>query len=190
MRSLDAEIYSALSRAFGALQARWYVFGAQAAIIYGATRFTEDVDVTLDIGDHSVDAVVGALEREGFVLRVKDESFIEQTRVLPLFHEATGTPVDVVLSGPGIEETFMQGRVEIDVEDVKVPVARVEDVVVMKVLSARPKDLEDVIAILRVQGSVFDEQRTRSLLELLERELGQSDLTPVFEQCRKRANIK
>jgi len=43
---LLADLASALSE-FGA---RWYVFGAQAAIVHGANRLTADVDVTLDIG--------------------------------------------------------------------------------------------------------------------------------------------
>jgi hypothetical protein len=35
-----------LSTAFGAIGVRWYWFGAQAAILYGAARLTADVDVT------------------------------------------------------------------------------------------------------------------------------------------------
>ena len=44
MSSADAEVYAALSRVLSLLGVRWYVFGAQAAILYGAARFTEDIE--------------------------------------------------------------------------------------------------------------------------------------------------
>lgn len=103
MSSADVDIYSALARAFGSLGVRWYLFGAQAAILHGAVRFTEDVDVTVEIGDRPHRALADALLAEGFELRNDDESFVEQTRVLPIFHRSTNTPVDVVLAGRGIE---------------------------------------------------------------------------------------
>ncbi len=186
MPSADIEIYAALKRAFARLQLRWYVFGAQAAILHGAVRFTEDVDITVDIADRPRRDLVDALRLEGFALRVNDESFIEQTRVMPMLHDPTGIPVDVVLSGPGIEELFFEGSTEIVIEDVKIPIASAEDIVVMKVLSARPKDIDDVTAILGAQGAGFDDGRVRNLLGLLERALGQSDLLPLFERCRAR----
>lgn len=51
MPSADAEVYGALARALAPLGVRWYVFGAQAAILYGAARFTEDIDVTVELGN-------------------------------------------------------------------------------------------------------------------------------------------
>ena len=64
---------------------------------------------------------------------------------------------------------------------------KAEDIVVMKILSGRPKDLEDVEAILIAQASAFDEQRTRQLLGRLQEALDQSDLVPTFDRCRARA---
>lgn len=188
MASADAEIYASLTRALGELGARWYVFGAQAAIVHGALRFTEDVDVTVDLGAHSHAALLAALERERFELRVGDERFVEQTRVLPLVHRPTRVPVDVVLAGPGIEQLFFEGVIELDIEGVTVPLARAEDVIVMKILSARAKDLEDVVAILAAQRSKLDEAHVRELLAMLESALDQSDLLPSFERCRERAS--
>jgi len=181
MPSADAEVYDALRRAFEGLSVRWYLFGAQAAIVHGAARFTEDVDVTVDLGSRSTRALVDALRIQDFQLRVTDDSFVEQTRVLPLLHMPTSIPVDVVLAGPGIEDLFFEGATPTDIEGVLVPVARAEDLVVMKILAGRPKDLEDVAAILSARGNDFDQQRSRHLLELLEQALGQSDLLSQFD---------
>jgi hypothetical protein len=185
----EAEPYAALERALSALGVRWFLFGAQAAIVHGAVRFTEDIDVTVDgvaITDPS--RLVQALEGEGLMLRITEDAdtFVAQTRVLPMLHEASGTPVDVVLSGPGIEELFFEGVEQVHLGGVAVPVVAPEDLIVMKVLSGRPKDLEDVVAVLVAQEEI-DATRIRSLLEMLESALDQSDLLPAFEAAWTRA---
>ncbi|MDQ2646260.1 MAG: nucleotidyltransferase [Myxococcota bacterium] len=186
MSSADAEIYAALGRVLSRLNVRWYVFGAQAAILYGAARFTEDVDVTVEIGSLEASAFVSALAGAGFTPRINDRAFIDQTRVIPVLHESTKTPLDIVLAGPGIEELFFDGVRIVEVSGQRVPVASPEDLVVMKVLAGRPKDLEDVVAVLAAQGQL-DEERIRWLLDLLQQALDQSDLLPVFERCLTRA---
>jgi hypothetical protein len=187
MYSADVEIYAALARAIESLGMRWYVFGAQAAILHGAVRFSEDIDVTVDVADQSYRLLIDALRREGFETRIGDESFIELTRVIPMFYEPTEIPVDVVLSGPGIEEIFFEGRIMVEIEKgFQIPVARPEDVVVMKILSARPKDLEDVSSVFSAQMANFDVRRVRWLLGQLERALDRNDLLPLFEsRCAK-----
>jgi hypothetical protein len=187
LASDDADVFRALSRAFAELGIRWYLFGAQAAILHGAVRFTEDVDVTVDLEAWTTRALVDVLERQEFEPRFTDEDFIERTRVIPLVHRPTKTPVDVVLAGPGIEELFFAGAVMEDVDGVSIPVARAEDLVVMKILAGRPKDAEDVAAILAARRDAFDRGRTVELLTMLEAALDQRDLLPAFERAWTRA---
>ena len=47
MRSPVADLLADLSHALEGLGVRWYLFGAQAAIVHGAARLTADVDVTV-----------------------------------------------------------------------------------------------------------------------------------------------
>ncbi|MGD9903346.1 MAG: hypothetical protein AB7U83_07730 [Vicinamibacterales bacterium] len=42
-----AELLADLAAALDALDARWYVFGAQAALVWGRPRLATDVDVTV-----------------------------------------------------------------------------------------------------------------------------------------------
>ena len=59
--------------------------------------------------EREVDEMVAAMKRAGFVLRVPaTPDFIAATRVLPFEHVSSGYPVDVVLAGPGLEETFLE----------------------------------------------------------------------------------
>jgi hypothetical protein len=69
---------------------------------------------------------------------------------------------------------------------VPVPVARAEDIVVMKILAERPKDIEDVVSILAAHPDL-DLDLVRSTLRLLEEALDQSDLLPALERARQRA---
>ncbi len=184
----DVELYAALSRALSSLGVRWYVFGAQAAILHGALRFTEDVDVTVLLGGLTHGVLVTELTRCGFSLGVPDaEGFVEKTRVLPFHHSKTGIPVDVVLGGPGLEELFAERASVTDIGGVAVPVTSAEDLIVMKVLAGRPKDVEDVVMVLEAQGSRLDLSRVRETVALVEQALGQSDLSTLFEQCLLRA---
>jgi hypothetical protein len=128
-----AETLGSLSAAFGDLGARWYVFGAQAAILHGVARATADIDVTVDIGELATGVLAASLRAHGFALRVSDDAFVAQTRVLPVAH-ASGVPVDVVLAGPGLEALFFERLVFRKVGGVNVPVASAEDIIVMKVL--------------------------------------------------------
>jgi Nucleotidyl transferase AbiEii toxin, Type IV TA system len=172
-----AELLAELQRVFAGLGLRWFLFGAQAAILYGVARLSADVDITVDLGDKSSRDVVVALGAAGFELRVADaEGFVEATRVLPFVHRASRIPVDVVLAGPGLEDQFFAGIQERVVGEARVPVASAEDLVAMKVLAGRPRDVGDVEAILRVHGDGLDLARIRTTLGLLEAALDRRDL--------------
>lgn len=45
------ELLAAVRSVFDRLGVRWYLFGAQAVIAYGAPRLTADADVTVELGD-------------------------------------------------------------------------------------------------------------------------------------------
>ncbi len=95
-----AELLSDLAAALDAIDARWFVFGAQAA------------------ADH----LVGTLDTHGFSLRMDaTETFIRTTRVVPLEHHASGLALDVVLAGPGLEDLFLERAVAIDVAGTSFP---------------------------------------------------------------------
>jgi len=184
-----ADLLADLAGAFDALGISWYLFGAQAAIVYGVARLTADVDVTIRAPATPTAEWLAGLERHGFERRFVDPAFIEQTRVLPVVHRSTGLPVDIVLAGPGLEEEFLRRAVMQLVDGVRVPVVEIADLVVLKILASRPKDLDDVVALLRVHGDAIDAVRVGTVLTMLEEALGQSDLLVAFEQCRIRARV-
>jgi hypothetical protein len=176
-----------LKATFEELGLGWYVFGAQAALLYGSARLTADVDVTVALGEHRTEDLVERLRVHGFTLRVANPTFVNATRVLPVVHDRTGLPADIVLAGPGIEELFLERARLRDLGGLEVPVACAEDIVVMKVLAGREKDRGDVQAILAAQAPTLDVALIRSTLTLLEQALDQRDLLPAFEEAFARA---
>jgi len=62
-------------------------------------------------------------------------------------HRPTAFPVDVVLGKPGLEQIFVDGARPIRVGRLRIRVASATRLLVMKVLAARPKDLEDAATL-------------------------------------------
>jgi Nucleotidyl transferase of unknown function (DUF2204) len=180
-RSPVADLLARLSTAFERRGDRWFLFGAQAVAAYGVPRVTADVDVTVVLGDGQPRALALALGEAGMRLRVADvDGFAERTSVLPFIDDSSGLAVDVVLARSGLELECLERAVPIEMEGVTIPVITAEDLVILKVLAGRPKDREDVRALLRREARPFDFDRVERVLGLLEEALGQSDLLPAF----------
>jgi hypothetical protein len=192
-QTVPAELLSALSEALAELGASWYVFGAQAAVVWGRPRLTADIDVTVRLEPEDPKRLVRVLEARGFALQVSDAGgFVHLTRVFPFLHISSGLPLDIVLAGPGLEEVFLSRVRPVTLGGITVPVISPEDLIATKILAGRPKDIEDVRGILRERLPDLDVELVRSTLGLLEDALAQSDLRPAFERelARRREDTR
>jgi len=188
MPGSPAEVFRALAEALGRVGLGWYVCGAQAVVVWGRPRFTEDIDITVACTPASSPLLVSALEACGFGLRVPDVGdFVATTWVLPLEHRETGIPVDVVLGASGLEEQFLLRAQSVRLGDIDIPFISPEDLVVAKILAGRTKDLEDAHGILQLQADALDLGQVRALLGLLVEALDRSDLLVSFERILKAA---
>jgi hypothetical protein len=177
-----AEPLTALAEVLRARGTRWYLFGAQAVIIWGAPRMSADVDVTVEIEPEEADGFITLMEEAGFELRIRDvEEFVARTRVLPFLHLETEIPMDVVLAGPGLEELFLDRAHQVEVAGTTIPVISPEDLIVTKILAGRPKDIDDVSGILRERKSSLNLDLIRETLGLLDQALDRSDLSALLE---------
>ncbi len=165
---------------------RWYVFGAQAVIVYGVPRLSADVDVTLALDPEAPELFAEDMQGAGFVLRVADPEFVRRTRVMPFVHAATGMPLDIVLAGSGLEDEFLDRAIMTGIGTTTVPVIDPTDLLIAKLLAGRPKDVEDARALWRRHGGALDEARVRRTLHLLEEALSQSDLVSAFDALVQR----
>ena len=185
---LQAELYRSLQSAFDSLNLPWYVFGAQAAILYGAARLTADVDVTVTLHGHPLAELITALQQAGFETRISAaEKFAEQHRVLLLIHTSSRMPVDIIIAGSGPEEAILARSRKLAVGGVLIPVACPEDLIVMKLLAGRNKDLDDVSSILATLLPELDMALIERSLKEFESVLDRGGLRPQLRKLLDRA---
>jgi hypothetical protein len=190
MPRAPASVASALADiagAMGALRLGWYVFGAQALALRGVPRATADLDVTVLPGETSTEAVVSALVKRRFALKFGDPDFVARTSVLAMVHSPSAFPVDVVLGKPGLEEIFLEGSRQVRVGRKDIPVASATHLLVMKVLAARPKDLEDAATLLRLRSDDLDVGEAEQLVRAICDAIGEADAVVAFEKLKARA---
>lgn len=175
---------TSLSRALTASRTRWYLFGAQAVVLYGIPRATADLDVTVEADPASFETLRSALAAEAIHPRVPyADELLARSRVLLLEHRPSGLPIDLVFAGPGLEVEFLNNARRVELADQRVVwVIAPTDLVVAKILAGRPKDLEDVRGIISTCGDDLDLDRARSFLQLLEQALDRSDLLRELER--------
>ncbi len=148
---------------------------------------TADVDITVELGSHSVKTLLETLTRVGFEpLFELDDTFIAATRVLPVIHRTSDIPVDVILAGFGLDGMFMDAAEIAVIDDVQVPIIRAEHLVVMKIVAGRSHDIDDVEGIVLTKGNALNHDEIEQLLKLLESALDQSDLLPRWRSIAKK----
>ena len=182
-RPASVELLASLAKVLRARKIRWYVFGAQAAIVYGSPRMTMDVDVTVAVPAEGVRPLVEALLGAGFMSRTDDlEAFFARSRVVPLVHERTRMPLDLVVARDSLEMAFLDRAKLVDVGRLEVPMIKPEDLVIAKLFANRPRDLEDVRAVLGTLGSSMDLRYVRTILGQLDEAEDRAELLPTLER--------
>ena len=156
--SAVADTLGVLARVLDSHRLRWFVFGVA---VRGAPRATQDVDITVQVERSRLRELVDALAAEGLRHRYPDlaDELLDRGAVLPLIH-TSGMEVDLVVAGSGLESLALARATRVAIEDVEVPVAQATDLVVMKVLAGRGKDLDDVRSLL-ASGDVDQDEKCR-----------------------------
>ncbi len=125
------------------------VIGGIAIIGRGVRRFTTDVDVAVRGDAVKPEALIEECARQHIVPRMDDAlEFARVNLVLLLRHQPTGVDIDASLAWTAFEHEALEAREEARFGRVMVPMATPEDLVVFKIIAARPKDLEDAEALL------------------------------------------
>ncbi len=146
------------------------LIGGQANAIWGVARATLDIDVTIWAEDRP-DAVTLLATR--FHSLVEDAAaFVRDTRVLPL-ESSLGVRIDVIFGLLPFEEEAVRRARRTRIGDGDVCVCTPEDLILMKIVSTRPRDLDDARGVvsrrLRELDLAYLEPRIHELADLLER---------------------
>lgn len=144
-----AKILSELGAALDRAAIGYMVVGGQAVLVRGEPRLTRDIDVTLAAGPDALPQILSFLTDLGMHPLPSDPiGFARQTMVVPAVDDRTGVRVDLILSWTPFEAEAISRAESVSVDGYRYRVATAEDLVVMKILAGRPRDLEDVAGIL------------------------------------------
>ena len=126
----------------------YMVIGGQAVLVHGEPRLTRDIDITLGVDLDRLASVLAVAAALGFTPLVDPEKFTRETLVLPCQDEATAIRVDFIFSYSDYERQAIARACRVRMGKADVRFASVEDLIVHKILAGRPRDLEDVRAVL------------------------------------------
>lgn len=172
MTPLDGAIHH-ITRVLESLRIEYAIVGGIANAIWGQPRATIDVDVTVSVNEADLPGIVPAIGAQ-FRPAISDPvPFVRQTRVLPL-DTADGVRIDVIFALLPFELDAIRRATDVVIAGRTVRVVTAEDLVLMKIISERPRDVADAEAIVRRRAGELDrdylEPRIRELATALERD--------------------
>ncbi len=136
------------------------IIGGVAVALLGRPRATRDVDcILIAPGDEWQELIDSAVP---FRIRPRIDNALEfarESRMLLLRHEPSAVEIDAMLGAVTFEEELVARAERIEVAGVSVPVASADDLIVMKAIAGRPRDLADIEGLLDAQR--IDVERVR-----------------------------
>lgn len=167
-------LLEAIAAAFDGHGIPYMIIGGQAVLVYGEPRLTKDIDITLGVGPDQLDEILAIARAQGWSILPQDPAeFVHRTMVLPCSDPSTGLRIDLVFSFSEYERQALNRIENVRVGSAQVSFASLEDLVIHKIIAARPRDLEDVRGIL-AKNPGYDAAYIRSWLEEFDRSLGES----------------
>ena len=157
------ELLRHVVRACETLGLRYFVTGSVATIFYGEPRFTNDIDVVVELPPETVPGLLKEFPAEDFYL--SEESVrraIRRKGQFNVIHPASGLKVDVMIpSGDAFDQSrFSRTRTLHPAPDLDAVFASPEDVIVKKMAYYREggseKHLRDIAGVLELGGSEID----------------------------------
>jgi hypothetical protein len=134
---------AALMRWFDEHELRAAVIGGVGASLRGKPRLTKDIDAV--VVDADAEALVRSGAEFGFTPRIADAiEFAQNTRVLLLRYSPAVVDLDLSLGMLPFEHEVVERATLIDAGDVSVRIASAEDLVIMKAVAGRARDVADI----------------------------------------------
>jgi hypothetical protein len=138
-------------------QIPYALIGGLAASMRGEPRVTADVDAVIGTTVEDATELIGHLEGSAFEpLFPGVDQVVQQAFILPLRHRETGLKVDLSIGLSGFEQQLIERAESTLIAGESVRIATAEDLIVMKLLAGRPRDMQDVQGIAAVRGEQLD----------------------------------
>ncbi|OQA54079.1 MAG: hypothetical protein BWY41_02268 [Candidatus Atribacteria bacterium ADurb.Bin276] len=147
-----------IAEAFEKEHIPYMIISGQAVLLYGEPRLTKDIGITLGLDINELHRIRNIAIQIGLTLLVQnEEKFVRETMVLPTIHEPSGFRVDLIFSFSKYEQEALKRVNKIRIGSIDVCYASLEDVLIQKTISGRPRDIEDIKTMI-LKNPHFDIQ--------------------------------
>jgi len=137
-----------IARGLDARGIPYMLIGGQAVLLYGESRLTRDIDVTLGAGPDQLPLILEWIRACGWrALTATPEEFVARTLVLPCLDPASGIRMDLLFALSPYERQAIARARAVQVGQTPVRFASAEDLIIHKIIAGRPRDLEDVLSV-------------------------------------------
>ena len=129
---------------------RYAFIGGVAVSLLGKPRVTQDVDSLIWMKDDGeLEKLLKSAAKHHLEPRMKGAlAFARRHRVLLLTHVPSKIEVDVSLGTLPFEDALLKKTVKIKINDVLVPIPSPSNLIIMKAVAHRPKDMADIEGVL------------------------------------------
>jgi predicted nucleotidyltransferase len=158
------------------------IIGGIAASLLGRPRLTVDLDAVILLSIDDLPKLIESAIKEGMTTRIADaEAFARKNRVLLLKHESSGINIDISLGGLPFESEMVRRGQETRLGNLCLRLPTPEDLIIMKAIARRPKDIEDIKAVAASHPNL-DKQRIQDWVEQFGAALELPDLWSEIEK--------
>jgi Nucleotidyl transferase AbiEii toxin, Type IV TA system len=166
------------------MQWPYMLIGGLAMALWGEPRATLDVDVSVWV---EPEAFEDAVRKIGASFRTVPDAleFAPRSRVVPR-ETSQSVRGDLVLGALPQERNLISRARERAVGGVPIRVASVEDLILMKLISERQKDLDDATRLLRRYGSTLDTAYLEPELQQFAEALDRPDIINLYQTEMRR----
>jgi len=142
------------------------IIGGIGVIARGVPRLTDDVDASIAAADLCpLEDLVRRLAAFGIQPRMDDVvAFARRRHVLLMRHAPTGVDVDLSLAWIPWEHEALERAETLRFGAIPIRVPTAEDLLVYKLVAARPRDIEDASALAQLHHASIDFARVRTVI--------------------------
>ena len=139
----------ALNRLLLKYDNRGVVIGGIAVGMLGRPRYTADVDAMFLLYNADLPQFLEHARAEQIIPRVENaEDFARKNRVLLMRYTPTQTNIDISMGASPFEEEMTERSAFKSFAKLTIRLPSVEDLIIMKAIAHRPKDIEDIRTIV------------------------------------------
>ncbi len=152
---------------FERLDVPYVLMGGFAVRVYGIPRPTYDVDFTIAVVRERLPELYRAITESGYTVPEPYESgWVDQVAGMSLvrarlFFEGSAIDIDIFLAESEFQEELLARRKRQQVDGMPVWLVSAEDLILLKLIASRPRDLVDIDDVLFIQGSLDEDYMRR-----------------------------